>query len=99
MINATEAIRMDAKSLEVLQQLKQSMEADKRVEQAKDWIEKVCRFCKATFVAHKDWKPQPIMCKGCRTERKTHYEVPEGDTLFTETRVFHGGGPGTGRRK
>lgn len=90
---------MDAKSLEILHRLKKSMDADKARERSKDWVEKTCRFCKSVFAVHKDWKPQPIMCKGCRTERKTRYEVPEGDTLYTETKVFHGGGPGSGRRK
>lgn len=90
---------MDAKSLVLLRQLKQSMEAAKEAERNKDWLEITCRFCKAKFRAHKDWKPRPIMCSGCRTERRTRYEVPEGDTFYTETKVFHGGGPGTGRRK
>lgn len=72
------------------------------VKQAKpkvNWVKKTCRFCKSEFAVNPDWKPQPIMCKGCRTERKTRYEVPDGDTLYTETKVFHGGGPGSGRRK
>lgn len=64
-----------------------------------NWLKKTCRFCKSEFVVNPEWKPQPIMCKGCRAERKTRYEVPEGDTLYTQTKVFHGGGPGTGRRK
>lgn len=143
---------MDAKSLEVLRQLKQSMNAAKDEEQLKvrpkqgfseeseeafrqlarrrlesptiaaqpavqrqaeaprheastsrkepaRWESRTCRFCKSKFNVNLLWDRIPIMCSGCRTERKTHYEVPEGDTLYTETKVFHGGGPGTGRRK
>lgn len=64
------------------------------------WEKRVCRFCKSEYVVNLLWDRIPIMCNGCRTERKnTHYQVPEGETLYTETHVFHGGGPGTGRRK
>lgn len=87
---------MDAKSLELLRQLKSSMTAEKR---DRDWPERICRFCKTVFRAHHSWSPPPIMCKGCRTERKTPYKPGEGDTLYLETQVFSGGSPGGGRRK
>jgi hypothetical protein len=92
--------RMDAKSIELLKQVKASIKASKEEERRKDWHEITCRFCHSKFQAHKDWKPQPIMCKGCRVERKTGYKTsPGGEVHYTENQVFHGGGPGTGRRK
>lgn len=87
---------MDAKSLDLLRQLKASLTAERR---DKEWPEKTCRFCKSAFRYHYSWSPAPIMCKGCRIERKTPYKPGEGDTLYLETQVFSGGGPGTGRRK
>lgn len=64
------------------------------------WETKTCRFCKCSYVVNLLWKRIPIMCKGCQNERRnSHYQIPEGDTLYTTTQVFHGGGPGTGRRK
>lgn len=87
---------MDAKSLDLLRQLKASLSEERR---NRDWPEKTCRFCKLPFRHHVSWVPAPIMCKGCRIERKTPYRPGEGDTLYLETQVFSGGGPGTGRRK
>lgn len=87
---------MDAKSLELLRQLKNSL-AQERKDQ--EWPETTCRFCKTNFRYHHSWKPVPIMCRGCRIERKTPYKPGEGDTLYLEMRVFSGGSPGGGRRK
>ena len=64
-----------------------------------EWGRRICRFCKAEYVVNLLWSNIPIMCNGCRNERKTRYKPGEGDTLYAETKVFHGGGPGTGRRK
>lgn len=62
------------------------------------WETRTCRFCKSEFQINLHWERLPIMCRGCRTERRQRYEVPEGDTVYTETKVFNGGGPGTGKR-
>ncbi|MCO2252119.1 hypothetical protein FA375_03535 [Pseudomonas aeruginosa] len=103
---------MDAKNLAVLMQLKKAMEEanpqaiptpfDSTPEkpQKTGWIVKNCRFCKTTkFRYRAEWVNPPVMCEGCRNERKTRYKPGKGDTLYAETKVFHGGGPGTGRRK
>ena len=91
---------MDAKSIELLKQVRASIRAQEEEEKRRDWLEITCRFCHSKFPAHKDWKPQPIMCKGCRIERKARYETPEGGEVhYTENKVFRGGGPGTGRKR
>lgn len=46
-----------------------------------------------------EWVNPPVMCEGCRNERKTRYRQGTGDTIYSETQVFHGGSPGSGRRK
>lgn len=103
---------MDMKNLAVLRQLKQAMEKasppvipdafeiEPTAPTPKGWVVKNCRFCKTTkFRIHTDWANPPVMCDGCRIERKTRYKPATGETLFTETKVFHGGAPGGGRRK
>ena len=103
---------MDAKNLAVLMQLKKAMdEANPPAiptpfEPAPEkppktgWIVANCRFCKTTkFRYRAEWVNPPVMCEGCRNERKTRYRQGTGDTLYAETQVFHGGSPGSGRRK
>ena len=90
---------MDAKSLEILSQLKKSLDEAKQAEKRSEWIETACRFCRTTFAVHKDWKNKPVMCAGCRRERKERYTPGEGDTQFQVNTVFRGGSPGGGRRK
>lgn len=103
---------MDEKNLAVLLQLKQAMEkanppaiattevAKPSVPVSKGWILKHCRFCKTTkFRIHTDWVNPPVMCDGCRNERKTKYVSGKGDTLFSNPKVFRGGSPGGGKHK
>lgn len=103
---------MDAKNLAVLMQLKNAMEmvspspvptphvASEIPKSKTGWLEKTCRFCKAVKVWYKaDWVNPPIMCDGCRNERKTRYKPGRGDTLYSETQVFRGGSPGGGKHK
>lgn len=87
---------MDKKSIAMLRQLTRELTGPKRYP---GWREKECRFCKLKFHYHRSWSPAPLMCKGCRTERKIPYKPGEGDTLYLETQVFNGGAPGSGRRK
>jgi len=101
---------MDAKNLAVLMKLKNAMELaspspvptpyiEKEPTKTKTgWLVKACRFCKTGKVAYRaDWVSPPVMCEGCRTERKTRYIPGEGDTLYAKTQVFRGGSPGSGR--
>lgn len=103
---------MDEKNLAVLLQLKLAMEkatppaiSDAEIPKpsppvSKGWVLKSCRFCKTTkFRIHTDWVNPPVMCEGCRNERKTRYIPGQGDTLFSNTKVFHGGSPGGGKHK
>lgn len=72
-----------------------------------DWIKSRCTICHAEFVLLPEWKPRPVLCKGCREERKntrhsrSHKQGRE--TAFTHTftsmRVFQGGSPGGGKRR
>lgn len=103
---------MDPKNLAVLMKLKNAMEmaspspartpyVEPEPPQSKTgWLVKNCRFCKTTKFSYRaDWVNPPIMCEGCRNERKTRYKPGEGDTLYSNTKVFHGGSPGGGRHK
>ncbi|HEX8594833.1 MAG TPA: hypothetical protein VF682_16425, partial [Pseudomonas sp.] len=94
---------MDPKNLAVLMQLKNAMEMashspvptpyiqPEQHESKTGWLTKNCRFCKTTKVSYRaDWVNPPIMCEGCRNERKTRYKPGEGDTLYSNTMVFHG---------
>lgn len=103
---------MDPKNLAVLMKLRNAMELaspsaiPSRFEPAppakpkSGWIVTNCRFCKTTKFSYRaDWVNPPVMCEGCRNERKTRYKPGEGDTLYSNTQVFHGGSPGAGHRK
>lgn len=108
----SEAVAMDPKNLAVLMKLKNAMEMaspspartpyiEPEPPQSKTgWLVKNCRFCKTTKFSYRaDWVNPPIMCEGCRNERKTRYKPGKGDTLYSNTQVFHGGSPGAGRHK
>lgn len=103
---------MDPKNLAVLMQLKNAMEMasplpvatpfiqPEQRQSKTGWLIRNCRFCKTTKLSYRaDWVSPPIMCDGCRNERKTRYEPGEGDTHYSNTKVFHGGSPGSGRNK
>ncbi|EKT4497432.1 hypothetical protein QEM27_005260 [Pseudomonas putida] len=108
----SEAKAMDPKNLAVLMQLKQAMEKANPPaipapfeppppkKPKSGWIVANCRFCKTTKFSYRaDWVNPPVMCDGCRNERKTRYKPGEGDTLYSATKVFHGGSPGSGKGK
>ncbi|END0094529.1 hypothetical protein ACM7EP_01065 [Pseudomonas aeruginosa] len=92
---------MDAKNLAVLMQLKKAMEEanppaiptpfDSTPEkpQKTGWIVKNCRFCKTTkFRYRAEWVNPPVMCEGCRNERKTRYKPGKGDTFMLKRKSF-----------
>lgn len=76
---------MDAKSLELLRQLKTSLTEERR---DREWPETTCRFCKSHFRYHHSWKPVPIMCKGCRIERKTPTSPERATLSISKLRSF-----------
>ncbi len=103
---------MDAKNLAVLMRLKNTMEMaspspvptpyiePEPPKSKTGWLVRPCRFCKTSKVSYRaDWVNPPVMCEGCRNERKTRYVPGEGETLYANPKVFLGGSPGSGRGK
>lgn len=69
-----------------------------------DWIRARCTICKACFAYLPEWSPAPVLCKGCRNERKNtaigkRGQISHGPTHFTSVSVFQGGSPGGGKRR
>lgn len=99
---------MDQKSLEILKKLKSDMrnkEIDERkaAERAR-WITSKCKICRSEFAYLPEWRPVPVLCTGCRNERRTRYKTGGTKNLdlsknYTHVSVFRGGSPGGGRNK
>lgn len=72
-----------------------------------DWIKAHCTICRAEFVYLPEWRPIPVLCRGCRNERKGVYRSRGGkgkrETAFTHSftsvKVYQGGSPGGGKRR
>lgn len=72
-----------------------------------DWIKSRCTICHTEFVFLPEWKPRPVLCKGCRKERQGVYKSRGGKasretaftTTFTSVKVYQGGSPGGGKRR
>ncbi|WP_433925071.1 hypothetical protein ACN06F_09230 [Vreelandella sp. 21] len=69
-----------------------------------DWIRARCTICRATFSYLPEWNPKPVLCEGCRNERKNtaigkRGGFSQGPTNFTSVSVFQGGSPGGGKRR
>lgn len=72
-----------------------------------DWIKAHCTICRAEFVYLPEWRPVPVLCRGCRNERKGVYRSRGGkgkrETAFTHSftsvKVYQGGSPGGGKRR
>ncbi|WP_445012195.1 hypothetical protein [Vreelandella stevensii] len=70
----------------------------------KDWIEARCTICRTSFKYLPEWRPIPVLCQGCKNERKNTAVGRRGGnsggkTLFTTFSVFQGGSPGGGKRR
>lgn len=65
-----------------------------------DWINAKCTICRADFVYLPEWVPVPVLCNGCRSERKGKYKTKsDGRTQFAHSTFVPGGAPGTGKRR
>ena len=65
------------------------------------WSQKSCRFCKIEFRVNLNWSFLPVMCSGCRSERKVKIGRRGKSTpsIYTNIQVFSGGSPGSGKRR